>query len=640
MKKSLSTAWKGISFILFLSLIFIIQGCGGGGGSSSSSSSGGTSSSSGQALIGLTDAPGDFVRYAVNVTAIKLYKKDGTFVDALPPTGTTMVDFAQLTNMTEFLTSGTVEVGTYNKVVMTLDYSNADIEVYDNNGSVIPIPVANITDNEGNAITSPIDLTVDLSSNLNVAVGGPVHMALDFNLGNTNVVTFSGDVPSLEVSPVLDASLTPDTDKIQRFRGSLQSVNVSGNSFVMILRPFANALSHDTSFGTMTVNVTSSTAFNIDGVTYTTAGLQTLAAQPAYTAVIAHGTFDSSLNFTASEVLAGSSVPGGTLDAAGGTVLSRTGNTLIMKGATLTRATGMVTFNPTMTVMLASTTKVSKQFSKGAFTISSISVGQHIDVIGTYNSSTSTLDATNGFARLDITTILGELNYPASAIENTNGWLSMSLEKIDGIQIVNDTTPFDFAGTGTNSSNDATILDYAINPAAGLNTSTLTTNKMPLRMKGFMAPFGSAPEDFDAQSIMNLSNTKAFLNVGWGGKGEPESDAFISISTTAGLTLNGSTMSTVGKCHRVNRENDITDFVLNYAGTNPIVQPDGASTDKFCIDQAGTLTIYDTYADFINALNTACTAGAKIQHLYGWGTFNGRSVTFSAYYLQINLTKS
>jgi hypothetical protein len=641
MKKRLSTTWKGIVFILFLSLIFLMQSCGGGGGGSSSSGS--SSSSSGQALIGLTDAPGDFVRYAVNVTAVQLQKLDGTLVYALPPTGATVVDFTQLTNMTEFLTAGTVEVGTYNKVIMTLDYSNADIEVYDNNGYVIPIPVANMTYDNGTtttAITSPIDLTVDLSPNLTVAVGIPVQLALDFNLANNNSVTFSGDTPSLEVSPVLDASLTPDTDKIQRFRGPLQSVNVSGNSFVMILRPFANALSkHDTSFGTMTVNVNSNTAFDIDGVTYTTGGLQALNAEPQYTAVIAHGTFDSSLNFTAEEVLAGSSVPGGTLDAAGGTVLSRSGNTLTMKGATLTRSTGTISCDPTLTVTLASTTKVSKQFSKGSFTISDISVGQHIDVLGTYDSTTNTMDATNGYVRMDITAILGELNYPASAIEQTNGWLSLSLEAIDGIRILNTATdPFDFAGTGTNSTNDASILDYVINPETGLDTSTLTTNHMPLRMKGFMAPFGSAPEDFDAQTIINLSDAKAFLNVGWGA-GRLESDVFTSISTTAGLVLNGSTMSSVGVFHRVNRENDITDFVLNYPGTNPIVQPDGASTDNFCIDQAGTLTIYDTYAGFINALNTACTAGAKIRHLYGWGTFSDGSETFSAYYLQINLTK-
>lgn len=54
MKGIFSYPRKGISFILFLSLIFILQGGGGSGGGGSSSSSG-SSSTSGQALIGLTD---------------------------------------------------------------------------------------------------------------------------------------------------------------------------------------------------------------------------------------------------------------------------------------------------------------------------------------------------------------------------------------------------------------------------------------------------------------------------------------------------------------------------------------------------------------------------------------------------------
>jgi hypothetical protein len=35
----------------------------------------------------------------------------------------------------------------------------------------------------------------------------------------------------------------------------------------------------------------------------------------------------------------------------------------------------------------------------------------------------------------------------------------------------------------------------------------------------------------------------------------------------------------------VNREGDITDFVLNYPGINPIVHADGLSIDKFLIYQ-------------------------------------------------------
>jgi hypothetical protein len=237
-----------------------------------------------------------------------------------------------------------------------------------------------------------------------------------------------------------------------------------------------------------------------------------------------------------------------------------------------------------------------------------------------------------------LTTIMGKLNYPTS--EQSYGWLSMSLERIDGITIVNDTTPFDFTGTGTNSSNDATIADYVIKPAAGLDVSNLTTNHMPLRMKGFVSSFRTAPEDFDAQTIVDLSHAKAFFNVEWGA-GRRENIVFTTIPTTsASLTLNWNTMSSFGYFHRVNRENDITDFVLDFPGINPIVQADGDSTDRFCIAQGGVSILYDAYADFINALNSACIAGGKIKNLYGLGTFNDSTVTFSARYIKVILTSS
>jgi hypothetical protein len=66
--------------LYFLTMMFLmVIGCGGGASSSGSNSSS-------QALIGLTDAQGDFIRYSVNVTALDLYKADGTVVHTLPLT--------------------------------------------------------------------------------------------------------------------------------------------------------------------------------------------------------------------------------------------------------------------------------------------------------------------------------------------------------------------------------------------------------------------------------------------------------------------------------------------------------------------------------------------------------------------------
>jgi hypothetical protein len=631
---------KLIPSVLSFILIFILSGCGGGG---DNSTTGGENNSQGQVLVGLTDGPGDFARYAVGVTAIKLHKLNGTVVNTVP-TGTTTVDFTQLTNMTEFLTAGTVETGAYDQVVMTFDYSNADIEVYDENGTVVQIPVSNITDDDGNRITSTIDLAIKLDSNLVVKVGGPVLMALDFNLNSANTVTL-GDPPSLMVSPVLSADITPDTSKIQRFRGALKSVDVSGNSFDIILRPFAHALSNNASFGTVTVKVDVNTVYNINGSNYSSAdGLTALSNEPAYTAVVAHGAFDSSFNFTATEVLAGSSVPGGTLDAAVGTVLSRSGDTLTIKGATVTRSTGTVSFNAIVNVTLSENTRVSKQLSRDIMGVDDISVGQRIGVMGIYNAEGAVMDATSGYVRMHITSILGKLNYPAAGDDYTSnpGWLSLSIERINGVKVVRENdiiTPFNFAGTGIDPDHDADINDYSVKPAAGLDTSSLTANNMPLRIKGFVSAFGSAPEDFDALTIANLSDATAFLNVGWGGLGRAASLVFAAVpDKTSGLTLNGTAMGMSGQLHRVNREGNITDFVDDFTDRNPVIQMAGMDTDKFIIERGETLTLYSTYAEFINALNTATTAGARVRHLYGWGKFNDSNITFTAHRLMIVLT--
>jgi hypothetical protein len=241
-------------FISLLNLVFILIGCGGGGGSDSGSSVN-ISSNKGQLFIGFTDAAGDFVRYAVDVTAIKLHRTDGTEVSAIPTNGTTTIDFTQLTNMTEFLTATTVGSGLYDRVVLTLDYSNADIQVYDSDGStIVQVPVIDIDliDENGKSITSKtIDVTVDLDTKLIVSEGRASHLALDFNLNSNNVVDL--DDLTLKVTPIIIADLTPDTTKIQRVRGSLQEVDKANNSFEINVHPFAHDITGDDAYGTMTI---------------------------------------------------------------------------------------------------------------------------------------------------------------------------------------------------------------------------------------------------------------------------------------------------------------------------------------------------------------------------------------------------
>ena len=158
----------------------------------------------GELTIGLTDAPGDFTTYTVDVVSLTLTKANGAVVETVPET--TRVDFAQYTEMTEFLTAATVPSGFYVKATLTLDYSNADIQVEDDNGDAVPVSV--IQDEQGSAI-GEMELSVRLEGlrALLIAPGIPAHLTLDFDLNATNVVDLNNGSPIVTVSPELLAEV-------------------------------------------------------------------------------------------------------------------------------------------------------------------------------------------------------------------------------------------------------------------------------------------------------------------------------------------------------------------------------------------------------------------------------------------------
>ena len=103
----------------------------------------------GVVAIGLTDTPGDFLTYTVDVTSLTLTKADNTtVVQTLPQR--TRVDFARFVDLTEFVTAVTIPAGTYVSATLNLDYTNADIQVDDGNGNPVAVASANILDSRNN----------------------------------------------------------------------------------------------------------------------------------------------------------------------------------------------------------------------------------------------------------------------------------------------------------------------------------------------------------------------------------------------------------------------------------------------------------------------------------------------------------
>src|SRR5262249_36957782 len=159
---------------------------------------------------------------------------------------------------------------------------------------------------------------------------------------------------------------------------TLQGTDTSGSTYSVDLRPF---LRHDGNFGSTTVHVSDATTYEIDGTPYTGAdGLAALAGMSTGTPTRADVTFDApNRTLTATNVLAGSSVPGADLDAVQGWVTQRDGDVLHMRGVTLVRQSGTVSFTDDVEVTLGADLVVRQQGNPEAqLDASSISVGQKV----------------------------------------------------------------------------------------------------------------------------------------------------------------------------------------------------------------------------------------------------------------------
>jgi len=574
-----------LSAVLLFTGAFLAA-CGSGGGS------GGTSGDTGVVYVGLTDADGDFITYTVDVTALTLTRADGAVVNALPVT--TRVDFAQYTDMTEFLNAATVPSGVYARVDMTLDYTNADIRVASGSNALPVTP----KDSSGNAITA-LKLQVMLDGDLPLVVrpGIPAHLTLDVDLEATNSVDLN--TATVTVSPLLLADVDLANPKVHRVRGPLVSVDPAASEFVVAIRPFHRLIGD---FGRLTVKTDSATKYEIDGVVYQgAAGLPKLDGMPQGTATVAVGNFNMATHtFLATEVYAGSSVAFGTKDVVTGSVIARNGNTLTVRGAALVRTDGTLLFNDTVTVTLDPSTKVTRQLG-GTVSADDISVGSRITALGSLTGLT--LDTTNGLVRIVLSTVTGSVNQIGT------NQITVNLQTLNGRPVA----LYTFTGTGSGGA-DSNPAAYRIN-TTGLSLANLTTND-PVRVRGFVVTYGQAvTNDFNAQTVIDLSNAPAWMAVAWM---MPQPNPFTVLTNQAMVTdISGSLL------HHLFQRGVATTLTAN-----PTVQPDGVGC--YAIVRGHTVQLYGSFANFSNGLAAELAAAHNVWGVGARGIWDSNAVTLTS----------
>jgi hypothetical protein len=601
-------------------LALVLAACGGGGGGNPPAASNGPPESGcvdcGTTFIAITDADGDFLSYTVDVTSLKLRKANGTTVETLP--GTTRIDFAQLVDLTEFFTAATIPNGDYVAATLRLDYSNADITV-EQNGA----PVAARAVDAGGKALGAVDVTVTLDNrhHLVVAPGRPSLFTLDFNLAATNSVDLTANPATVTVTPALVASLDLVDEKDMRVRGPLVSVDKAAGTYVVELRPFHM---RGQQFGAVTVHTDANTTFEVNGTNYTGgAGLDALATAGAGTVTAAFGTLTTATReYDAASVTAGTSVPGAGIDTVIGEVLSRSGDVLTVRGGNVIRNTDGAHFaRGTVKVTIGANTKVVKGGTSPATMAApvDISVGQSIEafgaatpVVGASMSGDWTLDATAGRVRMHPTPIYG---FVKSA---STGALTLQLDSIAGRRA----STFDFAGTGTSAMMDADPADYEV-AAADLDLAGLSTGE-PAKLIGFPAPFGMAPADFTARTLVDFPRLPAMLSLTWipGGTTAP-----FSSQNPTGLLLDLGNPA-IGRLHVLT----VGPRVLNLQTmpASPNIVPPASGASAYLIVMHDESHAFHDFADFVAELGARLDGSTVMVTFNATGNYDGDTNTLTA----------
>jgi len=593
-------------------------------GCSSAGSTYTNSAEDGEIVISMTDIAGDFSSYTVDVLSLNLKKANGAEVTTLPLS--TRIDFSQYTEMTEFLTAATIPSGTYVAATLTLDFQNADIWVENENGENVQV-FKYLDENEDPFTILEVTVELEGENGLTVLPGNPAHLMLDFDLQASNQVNFDDPAdPILTVAPFIVAEVDrTHPNKIHRIRGLLDTVNEDENTFSVILRPFYCALpeSHRL-FGIRTVTTDDDTVFHINGVAYESLeGLEVLGGLDQLTPVVALGSLKfNPLRFEAWEVYAGTSVPGTGFDVVSGWVINRTDDTLTVKGASLFRYGSSVVFNDEIMVQVADTTVVSRQISINTYSKDDISIGQHIAAFGTLidlDPENPELDATDGYVRMMITPVRGTVvsvdeGHPVAQI-------ILDLQSIGKFSVEN----YNFTGTGPTSEEDADPDNYEIYTGS-MDLSGFAADT-PVKLKGFVEPFGMAPPDFSAASLIDVTGLDAFLRVNW----LPPTNIPFSEMSAEGLTIN---LEGTGRWHNLGRGNVLTD--LYDLPTAPIIAPDEDGQGRYVLKYEGITEIHTVFEDFVQSLEELLEKGYTVRMTNATGQFDDDTSVLTAYRVEIS----
>jgi hypothetical protein len=614
----------------------MLAACGGGAGSTAGPSPApiagecipadpATAAECGTLIIGLTDADGDFLSYTVDVLSLKLERRDGAVIDVLP--NRTRIDFARYVDLTEFVSVATVPPGDYVAGRIGLDYTAAEVFV-EAGGEA---KETQVVDADGAPVgTAVLDIRLADRDHLLITRGRPALLTLDFDLDASHTVD-TGPTPAVATAePFIIAEVDPVDARDIRVRGRLVEANVEEMHYTVAIRPF-----HDASgdFGRVRVNVTERTDFEINEQAFVGAeGLRALSAAGQGTLTVAKGVLDvAGREFVASYVVAGTSVPGNGMDAVKGSIISRVENKLTVRGGTVILSdSGRAFFRDDVTVIVGPGTIVYKAFRHDRPTgmplqlldIGALSIGQAVTVRGEVvnnDENVVLIDATQGTVAMH----LAHLSGTVKAI--VPGQVDIDLHAIDRRRV----EIFDFAGTGMTSATDADPANYEV--ATG-NLATLASDAtgQPVVVYGFPHEFGVAPPDFEGRTLIDYSDVRSALGVGWGAEGTTMP---FTMMDESGLLLNNRNPD-IDHRHYIRQGPILVD--LTTLDSDTLIAPRESGRVVFTIKTGDSLQLFSDFGDFVKAL-TSALSGSAARSMYARGHFDAETNEFAAYRIFVHI---
>jgi trimeric autotransporter adhesin len=641
----------------------------------------------GKAVVTLTSTPSTdtFLAYRVGLKSVQL--QSGSKTVNLLSTATT-VDLAQLVNLSEIVGASSAQTGNFKQVVVTLDYGSAQI-VYDN-GTPEGLALTPLSPGGEKMGEVSMTLYLDPNNELGIVHSSYGRLSLAFNLAASNVVNASAKTvtvqPLMEASAIaidsktvrirgpLSNVSTANTSFSMGFMpfdfgtsesGSLNINPTSVTTYEINGTPSTGntgltqlaSLSSGTvavAYGTLTTSSATSNSL-LNGTTDTT---DTTSTTTGTTETCSDGTTPETVNnvlectdgstlettstdentgststtittvsFSATQVLAGSSAQGGGFDRITGVVTGRSGNTLTVDDGTLLQNDGTNTLiQGTTTVNVGPNTAVT-QFGSGAADstgITEISVGSTVSIFGTASSVGSTsaaLDASSGRTQLWQTTASGLVTgSPTSSI------VELSLTQLGGRAV----SVFDFAGTGPSGS-DANPSSYQVT-GSDLNLSNAAAGD-PIEASGYITAFGASGAGLTAtQSLLDYTTISATLVVDFTGTTAP----FASYDTSQ-MVLNAQN-GAIGARHEIQTGAQIVS-VAGLASNVQIIPNATATNTVFTIGHvvSGTYENFNTFSAFVTQLETELTGSILVNGITAIGQYTSSNYTFSASSMTITL---